>query len=158
MADKDFSARETEIMAKAWNCMVEEPKVSSTLPSLRPPVDYEKLAKACGMTNPRSATNAWRAIKTKIMARGGITKTTGKGEDADGEGGETPVNPTPKKRGKGKTDADGDGESPTKKAKGSAKGKKKSEEVVGEADDDEDGEGGKVVKGEPEVDGDDDFN
>ncbi|KAK4574363.1 hypothetical protein LTR86_002125 [Recurvomyces mirabilis] len=154
MADKDFSAREMEIMAKAWNCMIEEPKESSSLPS----VDYQKLADACGMTNPRSATNAWRAIKTKVMARGGVTKTTAKGEDADGEGGETPVKPTPKKRGKGKADANGDGESPTKKAKGSAKGKVKSEKVVEEADDDEDGEGGKVVKGEPEVDGDDDFN
>ena len=34
MADKpevkDFTPREMEIMAKAWNCMVEEPKVNST--------------------------------------------------------------------------------------------------------------------------------
>ena len=57
--DKDFTAREMEIMAKAWNCMTDEPKV-----------DYDKLAELCGMGNPRSASNAWRAIKAKIMAKG----------------------------------------------------------------------------------------
>jgi hypothetical protein len=31
-------------------------------------MDYEKLAAACGMTNPRSASNAWSAIKKKLFA------------------------------------------------------------------------------------------
>jgi hypothetical protein len=31
-------------------------------------MDYEKLAGACGMTNPRSASNAWSSIKKKLFA------------------------------------------------------------------------------------------
>jgi len=31
---KDFTPREMEIMAKAWNCFVEEPKVRPTILSL----------------------------------------------------------------------------------------------------------------------------
>lgn len=31
-------------------------------------MDYEKLASACGMTNPRSASNAWSSIKKKLFA------------------------------------------------------------------------------------------
>jgi len=81
MAEKDFTPRELEVMAKvsgesasvltsltyamqAWSCMTEEPKVN-----------YDKLAEACGMGNPRSAANAWRAIKAKIMAKGKATFT-----------------------------------------------------------------------------------
>ncbi|KAJ0160004.1 hypothetical protein CTA2_8771, partial [Colletotrichum tanaceti] len=48
--------REFEILKFAWNCM-------KTAPEL----DYQKLAAACGMTNPRSASNAWGAIKKKIF-------------------------------------------------------------------------------------------
>jgi len=39
-----------------------------------PKVNYEKLAEACGMGNPRSASNAWRSIKAKIMAKGTVPR------------------------------------------------------------------------------------
>ncbi len=38
---KDFTPRELEIMAKAWNCMFEEPKVN-----------YDKLAEECKSPPP----------------------------------------------------------------------------------------------------------
>ncbi|KAK5126785.1 hypothetical protein LTR85_009719 [Meristemomyces frigidus] len=137
MADKDFTQRELEIMAKAWACMTEEPKV-----------DYEKLAAACGMGNPRSAGNAWRAIKTKIMAKGGIAKADGGEEDGDSA---VKPTPTPKKRGRGKAEKN-DGESPTKKPK-ETKGRKSkaAKEASAEADDEE--KSVSPVKGEPEDDG-----
>ncbi|KAF2484129.1 hypothetical protein BDY17DRAFT_121798 [Neohortaea acidophila] len=131
LAEKDFTPREMEIMAKAWSCMVEEPKV-----------DYNKLAESCGMTNPRSASNAWASIKKKILAKGGIT--------AGNEDGTPKATPkaTPKRKKGAKADAGDDEESPTKKVKG-GKGKgKKSEAKVKE-------DGGVVVKEEVDGEGDD---
>ncbi|TPX13505.1 uncharacterized protein E0L32_005976 [Thyridium curvatum] len=52
-----LTERDLEIMAKAWHCMKAEPEV-----------DFAKLAELTGMTNPRSAGNAWRNIKTKLFA------------------------------------------------------------------------------------------
>lgn len=113
------------------------------------------------MTNVRSASNAWGAIKKKLLSRaGGISKTasTGSGEDgndangsAGGGGAETPnAKATPRKRGK-KEGAEG--ESPTKKVKGSAakKGKKDVKaENLGEGEGEGTGEG---IKAELEVGG-----
>ena len=101
-------------------------------------VDYAKLAEACGMTNPRSASNAWANIKKKILAHAGITK-----EDGEGTGSPTKKTPkaTPRKRTKASAGGgDGDDEvtlvakkvKPTPKKKAAAK----SEATVGE-----DGEG-----------------
>ncbi|RMZ14218.1 hypothetical protein D0862_02085 [Hortaea werneckii] len=135
---KDFTPRELEIMAKAWKCMTEEPKL-----------DYDMLAAECGMTNPRSAGNAWRAIRAKLIANAGISKD-GNG-DANGEGaaGNGPAKPTPtKKRAKAKAEKDDD-ESPSKKARGAAAGKRKKGKKPGAAVDGEvDGEDGGKVKTE----------
>ena len=84
------------------------------------------------MTNPRSASNAWAAIKKKIQVKGGITKANGAAED---EGSATPKatpKASPKKRAKkADTDAD-DGESPTKKPKATPKKSKKKVEAEDE--------------------------
>ncbi|KAH6695401.1 hypothetical protein F5X68DRAFT_272767 [Plectosphaerella plurivora] len=48
--------REQEILSKAWNCMKTQPEI-----------DYVKLAAETGMTNPRSASNAWSALKKKLF-------------------------------------------------------------------------------------------
>ncbi|KAI8253572.1 hypothetical protein K4K58_007095 [Colletotrichum sp. SAR11_239] len=56
-AKKPLTERELEILKHAWNCMKTPPEI-----------DYPKLAEACGMTNPRSATNAWGVIKKKLFA------------------------------------------------------------------------------------------
>ncbi|KAK1574266.1 uncharacterized protein LY79DRAFT_593428 [Colletotrichum navitas] len=49
--------REFEILKLAWSCMKAPPEI-----------DYTALASACGMTNPRSASNAWSAIKKKLFS------------------------------------------------------------------------------------------
>ncbi|KAK1544744.1 hypothetical protein CPAR01_02246 [Colletotrichum paranaense] len=49
--------RDLEILEHVW----------SSLKSV-PEVDYAKLAAACGMTNPRSASNAWSNIKKKLFS------------------------------------------------------------------------------------------
>ncbi|KAI8239368.1 hypothetical protein K4K55_001910 [Colletotrichum sp. SAR 10_96] len=54
---KPLTDRELEILKHAWNCMKTPPEI-----------DYPKLAEACGMTNPRSAANAWGVIKKKLFA------------------------------------------------------------------------------------------
>jgi hypothetical protein len=48
-------------------------------------MDYEKLANACGMTNPRSASNAWSSIKKKLFAN-----VPAAAVDKDGKGPKTP--------------------------------------------------------------------
>ena len=96
-------------------------------------VDYQKLADRCGMSNVRSASNAWSNIKKKIMARAG-------GGAAKGENGEATPKKTPKKRGKAAAAAeDGDeGESPTKKQK-DRKGKAAKEKEESDGADGADG-------------------
>ena len=97
------------------------------------------------MTNRGSAANAWRAIKKKIMAKGGIAEMDG----SEGSPKPTPK-PTPKKRVKKATDEDDAEESLTKKAKGKKGKAAKSETKV--ADDDEEVEGLSVkVEGEEEL-------
>ncbi|KAI6803974.1 hypothetical protein KC356_g6884 [Hortaea werneckii] len=136
---KEFTPRELEIMAKAWKCMTEEPKL-----------DYEMLAAECGMTNPRSAGNAWRAIRAKLIANAGISKDgNSDANGADAGGGNGSAKPTPsKKRAKAKTEKD-DNESPTKKARGAAAGKeKKGKKTDAAVDGEVDGQEGEKVKKE----------
>jgi hypothetical protein len=85
VADKKsfFTAREQEILTNAFMCFREFPTVSvSPLPlpfhclhfnpglhETNPvQVDFDHLAARCGMTNPRSASNAWALIRKKISA------------------------------------------------------------------------------------------
>ncbi|KAK3067158.1 hypothetical protein LTR53_016127 [Teratosphaeriaceae sp. CCFEE 6253] len=120
-----------EIMAKAWLCQEGgDAKKGSQ-------IDYAKLASMCGMTNKGSASNAWTAIKKKIIAQGGgaaglaspTKKGKGKGgkendageagvsgsdDDAKGEV-EVKGKANGKKRG---AMAKAEGESPSKKGKG----------------------------------------
>ncbi|ROW16849.1 hypothetical protein VPNG_01520 [Cytospora leucostoma] len=95
-----LTARESEILHAALNC-------------LKAPleIDYDVLAGQVGMSNPRSASNAWSVIKKKMgwNVKAGDTPATGKstgggakrkkdvvagdaGDDGDNDGGEgTPV-------------------------------------------------------------------
>ncbi|KAH9822945.1 RNA polymerase I specific transcription initiation factor [Teratosphaeria destructans] len=114
--EKGFTDRETLIMAKAWLCMSEQPKI-----------DYDKLAQECGMTNPRSASNAWAAIKKKLLAMAGGSGENGAEAAATAAAAAAPKSTPGKKRGKKAADhVDGDGDeegaSPTKKQKTPAKG------------------------------------
>ncbi|KAL0941589.1 uncharacterized protein CTRU02_204352 [Colletotrichum truncatum] len=52
----NLTDREVEILKHAWNCL-------KTLPE----IDSHKLAAALGMSNHRSAQNAWGAIKKKLF-------------------------------------------------------------------------------------------
>jgi hypothetical protein len=138
-----FSAREMEVLALAWQCMEQQPKVRIPLPchftvtqyisyihTDPPQVDMNKLASLTGYT-PGSASVTFGNIKRKI-------KLLGEGLAADG-----PANPkktggpgrgktgtTPKSTGK-RGAAANDDESPTKRAKKSSAKKSRS------SDDDE---------------------
>ena len=97
-------------------------------------IDYDKLAGYAGMSNPRSAANAWAKIKLKLMSpapEGTVPATPKKprgrkpaAAKADGEEGDAAATPkkTPRKRGPKKQDVDGES-SPKKKP---ARGKKAS--------------------------------
>lgn len=89
----------------------------------------------CGMSNPRSASNAWSNIKKKILAKGGTTKENGAADGEEGTPKPSPVK-TPRKRTAKKAEGEAGG-SPTKKAKGGKGKATKSEAKVD--DDDEDG-------------------
>lgn len=52
---ESLSTREQEILAKAMTCL-----------KVAPEIDFPMLASAVGMTNPRSAVNAWAQIKKKM--------------------------------------------------------------------------------------------
>jgi hypothetical protein len=91
-------------------------------------IDYEKLAGFAGMSNPRSASNAWAKIKTKLIvpapnADGTTPAPTPKkaaprkkAAPKEGEEGETPKK-TPRKRAPKKQDVDGADASPKKKGR-----------------------------------------
>nr|POE77614.1 hypothetical protein CFP56_09261 [Quercus suber] len=112
MADA-FSEREQVIMAYAWQCFEEQPKI-----------DYVKLASLVGMSNPRSATNAWLNIKKKLALRAKATDAASFGEGNEvatptaskkrkgGDDNSANSTPTPAKRGRKskKATQDDDGE------------------------------------------------
>ncbi|PNS21789.1 PWWP domain-containing protein2 [Sphaceloma murrayae] len=114
-----LSAREQELMSMAWQCMETEPKL-----------DMKKFAEMAKFTNPRSATNAWRTIKTKLginatPSKKGAADTTGPSSDASS-----------RKRTKKQVDDGDEDESPTKKPRASKGTKVKLE--IQEDDDEED--------------------
>ncbi|KAF3001444.1 hypothetical protein E8E13_008027 [Curvularia kusanoi] len=130
-----FTERELQLLCLAMQSLKSGP----------PEIDYEKLAKFAGMSNVRSASNAWAGIKKKLMAPtdGSAPASTPvkrgrKKKDDAGEDGETPTKKvTPRKRAGKKLDEDG--ETPTKKArvsKAKPKSKSKAESEVEENEDD----------------------
>ncbi|KAF2464082.1 uncharacterized protein BDR25DRAFT_329369 [Lindgomyces ingoldianus] len=151
MTSSQFTEREIQILGWAMQSLKSGP----------PDIDYERLAGFAGMSNTRSASNAWSKIKNKLMvgevtvlakpAAKGVAKKKGTaktkseavGED-DGDANcavdELPKTPkkTPRKRTAKKQEVDGDAGSPSPKKKGRpAKGKKAAEEAeVGEEADD----------------------
>lgn len=58
MTNNEFSSREQQLMAVAWQCFDGEPKVN-----------YQRLAELTGMTNTGSAYNAWTKIRKKLAAQ-----------------------------------------------------------------------------------------
>lgn len=116
-------------------------------------VDYNKLAELCGMSNPRSASNAWAMIKKKIMAKGGVSKANGEDGATTPKATPSKAKATPKRKKKNEDLDDAEGESPTKKGKGKkGQASPKSETKVDEEDEDA-GSGASPIKKE-ESDGD----
>ena len=107
------------------------------------------LAAECGMTNPRTAGNAWRGIRAKLIANAGISKDANGDTNGAGTAGNGSAKPTPtKKRTKAKTEKDDD-ESPSKKARGAAAGRgKKGKKTDAAVDGEVGGEDGGKVKTE----------
>ncbi|KAH9873438.1 hypothetical protein IAQ61_004061 [Plenodomus lingam] len=115
---------ERELMLLGW--------AMQSLKSGPPEIDYEKLAAFAGMSNHRSASNAWAKLKAKL-----ITPTDGTAPPAtpkkanrkkalqtdDGDQDEpTPKKTaTPRKRAAKKQDVDGDLASPKKKSRAKCK-------------------------------------
>ncbi|KAF1959381.1 hypothetical protein CC80DRAFT_524021 [Byssothecium circinans] len=116
----NFTEREMQMLAWAMQSLKSGP----------PEIDYEKLASYAGMSNPRSASNAWAKIKAKLASStdtAGLTPKKGGGRkkatntDAAKE--------TPRKRAAKKQDIEGEG-TPKKKGR-QAKSKKIVDEDTG---------------------------
>ena len=127
---------ERKLMALAWLCFSEKPKVSiahhrpipttkgkNTNATASKP-DYKRLAALAGMSNPVSASNAWSKIQKKITASIGNVPA-----DVAPEA-QTPKATPAKKRAAAKFAFDG--ESPAKKTKTPSKAKKVKGEPVDE--------------------------
>ncbi|KAL1603887.1 hypothetical protein SLS60_005479 [Paraconiothyrium brasiliense] len=132
-----FTEREMQMLAWAMQSLKSGP----------PDVDYEKLANYAGMTNPRSAGNAWAKIRNKLnSATGdGAALTTpkktppkkkaaaAKADKADGDAAgddETPKKATPRKRTPKKQEVDDEAASPKKRGRpAGAKNKKAADET-----------------------------
>ncbi|KAJ8112270.1 hypothetical protein OPT61_g5331 [Boeremia exigua] len=122
-----FTERELQLLGWAMQSLKSGP----------PEIDYEKLANFAGMTNPRSAGNAWANIRKKLIAPDGSVPPTpkkagGRKKKGDvGEDGEPTPKKTPRKR-VNKDSEDGDA-SPKKKAR-ATKAKPKEEESTVKAE------------------------
>ncbi|KAH9879398.1 hypothetical protein J1614_002838 [Plenodomus biglobosus] len=149
-----FTERELQLLGWAMQSLKSGP----------PEIDYEKLAAFAGMSNHRSASNAWARLKSKLMTpsdgtappltpkKGGGRKKVVKeegGDDANADAKAAPTpkkTPTPRKRAAKKQDVDGDA-SPKKKSRAKSAAKV-------ESDDDDDNNNNKLaespVKQEPE--------
>ncbi|KAH8903718.1 hypothetical protein BR93DRAFT_971327 [Coniochaeta sp. PMI_546] len=128
----DLTQRDLEILSKAWGAMKTQPEI-----------DYEKLAEACGMTNPRSASNAWSMIKKKLFANSPATDGPVKAE-TPAKKRKAPIKKTPAKDAVVKDEAvDDDIEveaTPTKKARSRAKPKPKVKSPAAVKDEDDSAE------------------
>ncbi|XPS70557.1 hypothetical protein M3J09_002770 [Ascochyta lentis] len=121
-----FTERELQLLGWAMQSLKSGP----------PEIDNEKLATFAGMSNPRSAGNAWANLKKKLMVSGdGAPPTPKKAaasrkkatKDDAGEDGEATPKKTPRKRAN-KEPEDGDA-SPKKRGRpAKAKPKKEPEE------------------------------
>ncbi|KAH7069310.1 hypothetical protein FB567DRAFT_555135 [Paraphoma chrysanthemicola] len=138
-----FTEREMQMLGWAMQSLKTGP----------PEIDYEKLAGFAGMSNPRSASNAWAKIKNKLVApnpdgtapvaatpkkAGGRKKAAATPKADDGEEVEGTPKKTPRKRPAKKQDVDGDA---SPKKKGRAPKKKESDDeanVKAESDDSKD--------------------
>ncbi|EMD66959.1 hypothetical protein GGP41_005413 [Bipolaris sorokiniana] len=126
-----FTERELQLLGWAIQSLKSGP----------PEIDYDKLAAFAGMSNPRSASNAWAKIKLKLMtpfadgtalptpkktprAKKGVVSKK-EGDEADGDA--TPK-ATPRKRASKKQEVDGDSSPKKKPARGKAAPKE--EEVI----------------------------
>ncbi|EMF17333.1 uncharacterized protein SEPMUDRAFT_104602 [Sphaerulina musiva SO2202] len=153
MAADTFTEREKDMMAFAWQCFDDEPKVN-----------WQKLAGLMGMSNERSAANAWGRIKKKLAQR----VASANDGDNDDEGSAAAASSTPKskattgkKRGRKPASAaddhhdddDEDAKPPPKKsrAKKAKGGASKALAVKDEVDD-----SAKAIKAEKVEDGDED--
>ncbi|KAF2847850.1 hypothetical protein T440DRAFT_402574 [Plenodomus tracheiphilus IPT5] len=122
-AAPQFTERELQLLGWAMQSLKSGP----------PEIDNEKLAAFAGMSNHRSAGNAWAKLKNKLMAPsdGSVPPATPKKaggrkkavKDDGGENGEvTPKKTgTPRKRVAKKQDVDGGDASPKKKSRAKCK-------------------------------------
>ncbi|GAB7326033.1 hypothetical protein MBLNU13_g10069t1 [Cladosporium sp. NU13] len=132
-----FTARDTELLSIAFQCIKEKPVI-----------DYELMAAKTGLKGAKSARDSFNQLYNKILS-GQKTSAAARGEDKEQSGEPSPKKKaTPSKRKAvegGKEDDDEETSFPTKKKKatpGKAKGKKK---PVADADDED---GAMAVKSE----------
>jgi hypothetical protein len=134
-----FTERELQMLGWAMQSLkTGPPEVSTSFLALcchhltHPQIDYNKLANFAGMSNPRSAGNAWAKIKAKLILPTGDgatpaptpKKAAGRKkanaapaeDDEDGEAPQTPKK-TPRKRAAKKSEVDGEEASPKKRGR-----------------------------------------
>ncbi|KAF2705412.1 hypothetical protein K504DRAFT_448967 [Pleomassaria siparia CBS 279.74] len=148
-----FTDRELQLLGWAMQSLKSGP----------PDVDYEKLAKFAGMSNHRSASNAWTKIRVKLLAgadgapaKGSPKKTAPKKKTGE-DGGETPKKAA-RKRPTKKQEVEGEDGSPKKKGRQTKAKKAANADIKEENDEDEDAVDSQKPKANADTDGDADVD
>lgn len=164
-AGASFTEREMTTLAFAFRslksgppevCILIDTSPPLSLPAHTTQIDYDKLAGYLGMTNPRSASNAWTKIKAKLNAnepptgavtpnkRGGRKKAASKasvdgenGDSGDADAPATPKQKSPRKRAAKKQESEVEGQenaSPKKRGRLATRAADAQAEVDAEAE------------------------
>ncbi|RYP89368.1 hypothetical protein DL770_004430 [Monosporascus sp. CRB-9-2] len=102
---KGLSARESELVAKAWQCLKTEPQI-----------DFTKFAELCEYKNEATARVSWGAVRKKLSEAAGAAPSGPAGSKRKAAGSKPMPQPAPKPASDDDTDDENEaGPPPTKK-------------------------------------------
>ncbi|RYP08373.1 hypothetical protein DL764_001942 [Monosporascus ibericus] len=159
---KGLSARESELVAKAWQCLKTDPQI-----------DFNKFAELCEYKNEATARVSWGAVRKKLSGAAGAAPSGQAGSKRKAAGSKPVSQPAPKLASEDDTDDENEASQPPSKkprtkavaaasksqdqgnSKGKVKGKVRAKkEVLAVQDDDVDedikGQSGAFIKREPQ--------
>ncbi|RYP68836.1 hypothetical protein DL771_006454 [Monosporascus sp. 5C6A] len=83
--NKGLSARESELVAKAWQCLKTEPQI-----------DFSKFAEQCGYKNEATARVCWNGVRKKLSEAAGAAPSGPAGPKRKAAGSKPVPQPAPK--------------------------------------------------------------
>ncbi|RYP04994.1 hypothetical protein DL765_009976 [Monosporascus sp. GIB2] len=84
--NKGLSARDSELVAKAWQCLKTEPQI-----------DFAKFAELCDYKNEATARASWNVVRKKLMEAGGAAPSGTAGSKRKAASSKPVPQPVPKR-------------------------------------------------------------